>query len=304
MVGITFVLDKFTPVDEWYLSSFNRYITYVKIGWGLPLILEQEKLKERISLFHNYNLHVSSGGTLLEYFLLRRTRMKFIDFILKNDFDIIELSHGASSPLRVDLEQIAEQAKAHGLIVVAEIGKKSPWQQLTYDEIKHWTKLYRSLGVTKIIIESREWGLNTCIFDGMGNIKWDMVRNFLRLVNYEDLIFEAPLPKQQVELIRELGPDVNLGNVSFLDVPSVESMRRGLRGDLILETIPREKGMVSTKLIELVLKHYGPMSISELVEKTGLSRRSLYVALKQLKELGIVRSFKSESSKEKIWSLA
>jgi len=47
------------------------------------------------------------------------------------------------------------------------------------------------------------------------------------------LIWEAPQKNQQVYFILKIGPNANLGNIPPEDVISLESMRRGLRGDTL-----------------------------------------------------------------------
>ena len=49
------------------------------------------------------------------------------------------------------------------------------------------------------------------------------------------VMFEAPTKELQVELIRTVGPTVNLGNVATSDVIGVETLRQGLRGDTLLD---------------------------------------------------------------------
>ena len=55
-----------------------------------------------------------------------------------------------------------------------------------------------------------------------------------RKEDIEDLIFEAPLKSQQVWLIKEYGTNVNLGNIAFDNIISLETIRLGLRGDTLL----------------------------------------------------------------------
>jgi len=45
--------------------------------------------------------------------------------------------------------------------------------------------------------------------------------------------FEAPMKDQQAWLIRELGSNVNLGNIPPSDVLSLETLRTGLRADTV-----------------------------------------------------------------------
>ena len=47
------------------------------------------------------------------------------------------------------------------------------------------------------------------------------------------VIFESPKKSQQVFFLKKFGPETNLGNIQPTDVISVETLRRGLRGDTI-----------------------------------------------------------------------
>ena len=47
------------------------------------------------------------------------------------------------------------------------------------------------------------------------------------------MIFEAPDKSQQAWFIRQLGVDVNLGNVAPASVLSLETLRLGLRADTV-----------------------------------------------------------------------
>ena len=49
----------------------------------------------------------------------------------------------------------------------------------------------------------------------------------------DKILWEAPNKDQQVFFILKLGNTVNLGNVSSDDITSLETLRRGLRGDTV-----------------------------------------------------------------------
>ena len=49
----------------------------------------------------------------------------------------------------------------------------------------------------------------------------------------EKVLWEAPQKNQQVELILTLSNDVNLGNINSNEIVSLETLRRGLRGDTL-----------------------------------------------------------------------
>ena len=69
------------------------------------------------------------------------------------------------------------------------------------------------------------------IFDEQGDLKMDVLSKILSIAGkkVEKIIWEAPLKKQQVALIQQIGPNVNLGNVNPMDLLSLESLRLGLQ---------------------------------------------------------------------------
>ena len=57
----------------------------------------------------------------------------------------------------------------------------------------------------------------------------------LESVDPSRLLFEAPTKSLQVELVKALGAEVNLGNIATADVVGVETLRLGLRADTLME---------------------------------------------------------------------
>ena len=50
-------------------------------------------------------------------------------------------------------------------------------------------------------------------------------------IDINSLIFEAPHKKQQVYFLKKFGHSINLGNIAVSDIISLETLRRGIRGD-------------------------------------------------------------------------
>ena len=88
-------------------------------------------------------------------------------------------------------------------------------------------------GSSLIIVEAREGGKNIGIYDKSGNAKEDEIDYIISNINGDKLLWEAPNKDQQVFFILKLGNTVNLGNVSSDDITSLETLRRGLRGDTV-----------------------------------------------------------------------
>lgn len=84
-----------------------------------------------------------------------------------------------------------------------------------------------------VIIEGRESGKNIGIFDDKGNVKDDDLKIISDSVSQDKIMWETPQKNQQIELILTIGNDVNLGNINSGDIISLETLRRGLRGDTL-----------------------------------------------------------------------
>jgi phosphosulfolactate synthase len=65
------------------------------------------------------------------------------------------------------------------------------------------------------------------------------VETVLSAGNPQGLIFEAFERKQQVWLVKHLGPNVNLGNIPPTELLTVESFRRGLKEHTLLHAWQR-----------------------------------------------------------------
>jgi phosphosulfolactate synthase len=85
-----------------------------------------------------------------------------------------------------------------------------------------------------VITEARESG-RSGIARPDGHLREDVFDAVLAALDPARVLFEAPTKELQVELIRSIGPAVNLGNVSTSDVIGVETLRRGLRGDTLIQ---------------------------------------------------------------------
>ena len=56
-------------------------------------------------------------------------------------------------------------------------------------------------------------------------------------VAIDDLIFEAPTKASQAWFVKQLGPNVNLGNIPPDEVIALETLRLGLRADTLKEVL-------------------------------------------------------------------
>ena len=67
----------------------------------------------------------------------------------------------------------------------------------------------------------------------------NLIDEILTKIPSEDILWEAPKKPQQVWFIKLLGPNVNLGNISWDEVIPLETLRIGLRGDTFFEYLKK-----------------------------------------------------------------
>jgi phosphosulfolactate synthase len=85
-------------------------------------------------------------------------------------------------------------------------------------------------GATWVIAEGRESG-TVGLYHADQGIREDLVSAILAWIPPDKVIFEAPGKSQQAWFVRQLGADVNIGNVAPASVLSLETLRLGLRAD-------------------------------------------------------------------------
>ena len=106
-------------------------------------------------------------------------------------------------------------------------------KNLSIDERVELMKSEKEAGSSKIIVEAREGGKNIGIYDESGNAKEDEIDYIMNNFDNNQILWEAPNKDQQVFFILKCGPNVNLGNISTEDITSLETLRRGFRGDTL-----------------------------------------------------------------------
>ncbi|MBV8221908.1 MAG: phosphosulfolactate synthase, partial [Candidatus Eremiobacteraeota bacterium] len=129
---------------------------------------------------------------------------------------------------------------SHEFTVISEVGFKSPersaqmapgeWVAAVYDDL--------ATGASLVTTETRESG-RSGIATKDGHMRRDALRALLTCVGSDRILFEAPTKELQVELIRSIGPDVNLGNIAASDLIGLETLRLGLRADTLLDFTPQ-----------------------------------------------------------------
>jgi len=234
--GITMVMDKGLSIREAedFMSVGSEYTDYVKLGFGTSLITPG--FEKKIKIYKKAGVIPYFGGTLFEAFIVRNMFKEFVDFLDKNEIDMVEVSDGSFDiEHKRKLDYIAQLARRG--TVISEVGSKKKDVIYTPEE---WVAMMRSeliAGSVKVIAEARESG-TTGIYNEDGSINNIIIRGIAEHVKLENVIWEAPLKSQQAWFIKHFGANVNLGNIAPTEIIPLESLRLGLRGDTFFQFLP------------------------------------------------------------------
>ncbi len=282
--GLTMVLDRWANDPGELSGPLAEYVDVVKIGWGIPALVDEAAVRARVARYRASGISVSHGGTLLEMAVAKGRTIELLERIVRAGFDTLELSEGVIDiPRRVQRE-IVEFARSHELRLHWEVGRKSSHNQLSLEETVERFSVAQEWSPDLLIVEGRESGRSVEIYDDAGAIKWDWVDRLIAEAPPLKLMFEAPHEIQQTEMILRLGPRVNLGNVAMTSVAALETQRQGLRGDTfgVAPPLPDARLSPAARFLYHMLRTYGPMDQGKLLSVTGLKRRTVQYALRSL----------------------
>ncbi len=255
-VGMTMVIDTCLGpqmLQDMLLVS-NKYIDHWKCSYGVSAVMPADILRQMLDTLNQYNINTFPGGTLLEAAIVQKNCQSYMLRAKEIGFRSVEISDGTITlPIKRRRNAIL-CALDNGLIPITEVGKKDPAKQPGAEELADLILQDLYFGAEYVIVDARESGRAIGIFDQDGDLKLELFQKILSLVGQKTgkVIWEAPLKKQQAALIEQMGPNVNLGNVSPMDVLSLESLRLGLQYESLREVADEstQRGMWDPDSVE------------------------------------------------------
>ncbi len=233
----TMVIDKGLGYKhaEDMLKVNGKYFDFIKYGWGTSILCDDDIVKQKNEIYDSYDIKSYTGGTLFELANNQGKIDEYFDEIDRLGFTAIEISDGSTVIPEDERKEFIKKAKELGYYTLSEIGKKNPEKDHEYSIDKRIELIQKDIdsGSDMVIIEGRESGKNIGIYDEKGNVKSDDLNKISENVDQNRIMWEAPNKNQQIELILSIGNDVNIGNVSPDEIISLETLRRGLRGDTL-----------------------------------------------------------------------
>lgn len=230
--GMTYVMDYGISLRqlEDVISVSGEYIDMIKFGWGTGLVVQG--LNDKIELLNKTKIDYYFGGTMFELAYLHNKLDDFCVWLENRGVKFIEISDGSISlDINLKLQLIEKLSKKFKVIM--EIGSKDSEFVLPPSKWVSEIKDCLNAGVYKIMAEGRESG-RAGIYRQSGEVRMGLVEDILSAdIVVSDLIFEAPNKEQQLWFIKNVGIDVNLGNINPNDVINLETLRLGLRSEVM-----------------------------------------------------------------------
>ncbi len=227
--GLTSIADFGTPVGELkhILSEYDSLIDIAKIGIGSAYVTPN--IQEKVDLYKQHQIKPYCGGTLFEKCYYQNKIPEYIQYLSQLGIEWIEVSNGTLDiPIEKRLALITQLKKEFH--VIAEVGSKDCDMEIPISKWKEEMKLFLDAGCEYVITEGRDSGTSG-IYGKNGDIKDHLINELIKDIDYKKIIFEAPTAKHQMYFIKQLGANVNLGNVKIQDVLVLEAQRCGLRSE-------------------------------------------------------------------------
>ena len=233
--GTTMVIDTGLPTGAFtdLIESHGHLIDLIKFGWGTALVTKD--MHRKAAVLTDAGVGFDFGGTLFEHYEGTGRLTDYVTMVERFGATHIEVSNGT-----IPLDQSGKADYVRRLAgirpVLSEVGYKDADRSALLTPADWVDALAEDLsaGASMVITEARESG-RSGIAQADGHMRVDVLGAVLAAVDPALVMFEAPTKDLQVELIRTVGPTVNLGNIATSDVIGVETLRRGLRGDTLLD---------------------------------------------------------------------
>ncbi len=227
--GLTSIIDLGTPTGELmnHLADYSHLIDLAKIGIGSAYVTPN--IEQKVALYKEYDIKVYCGGTLFEKCYYQNKLPEYKTYLHDLGIEWVEISNGTIDIPLLERLQLISIFKEE-FQVIAEVGSKDCDKEMPISKWKEEIQQLLEAGCEYVITEGRDSGTSG-IYEKAGKVKTDLITELLKEIDPNRIIFEAPSPKHQMYFIKEIGPNVNLGNVKLNDVLVLETQRCGLRSE-------------------------------------------------------------------------
>jgi phosphosulfolactate synthase len=228
-LGLTVVSDKATSLAQAreFIETVGDIVDHMKIPdhVGIMWRYAPELIRRKNEIYARAGIDTLPGGIPFEVAVVQGKVPQFMARVAELGFRGVEVSGDSIDMEPRERVNAIKQARAAGLTVFTELGKKFPDHPLNAEEAIEMAGKDLEAGAYLVVVEKSDVAI--VIRDGA-----DTLHRLMRGVGPEKLIIECGPGADRFEiakwLIREFGPDVNLENIDAEDAYVIEAMRHGL----------------------------------------------------------------------------
>lgn len=230
-----------TMMSEWglgvarvrdLLDTCKASLDIAKIAAGSSRLYPEAVLIEKLDLYKSCGVRPYLGGQFQEYVFAEMGEHALRDFLKEAHrlgFEVSEISENYVSLSSDERRRQIELMRESGLEVYGEVGSKAEKSDPA-GLIEQAREMYAA-GVKMVLVEGAELiengAFNTEMFEALRG-ELDMTRIMFELPTTRIGSTLPEIHKIKKTLIREIGPDVNLGNLGPDDILETECLRAGL----------------------------------------------------------------------------
>jgi len=233
--GLTMIVDAGMPLGQQadLMALAADYVDLAKIKTGTARLYDERNLVRKLREYRRHRVQPFLGGQFHEYVFAtqgQKALSRFYDEALRVGFEAIEISDNVVPLTPQQRKNQIRAASRAGLTVYGEVGSKETASnpRLLVSQAEDCF----AAGAALVLVEAAE-----LVFRGKPNRR--TLDLLLRCLDLRKVMIELPGPwipevrACDVELLKkllieELGPDVNLANVSPGDLIDLETTRVGL----------------------------------------------------------------------------
>ena len=223
--GISIIDDRGIPLSlvESIFQSSSSYIDLGKLSSGAAYL--DSGIRDKVALYKHYEIDPYFSGTLFEKFYKQDNVLGYAKFLESMGLETVEIADSAVNiPLERRLEIISQFAK--DFRVIGRVGAKDTDSIISPSEWVAQMKAYIEAGCQLVIAEGR--GGISGLYRPNGEIRKGLVADIVKGLDETKVVFGAPTRAAQSYFVKLLGANANLGNVSAIEILSLESLRNGL----------------------------------------------------------------------------
>lgn len=230
----------YTPLGkrqlEDILETMGNYVDALKFAGGSFSLMPRHALTEIISLCHDHDVLVSTGGFIEHVLTLGPEAVnRYIKECKEIGFDILEISSGFITLPADDWLRLVERVQKAGLKAKPEVGIQfgaggaTKAEELESEGTRdpEWpillAKRFLAAGAYMIMIESEG------ITESVKSWRTDAPAKIVNALGLDKVMFEAADPEVFAWYIKNYGPEVNLF-VDHSQIVQLECLRSGIWG--------------------------------------------------------------------------